>query len=278
MGFLDKLFGRRDNEEDEQQRQWEQQRQQDELRRGTNATRPIGGAPGSGFQPQRGGPGPNPQQMTDEQAVERYRYMLRTAPPETLEQAHAEAFSQLTPQQRQMVLQELTKTLPEHERRTQYSDDPQSLARMATRAELRQPGTMERTFSGVGGAGGTGIGLGGLMAGSFFSSFAGMMVGSMVASAFFGGFGGGDGNYGDGYQEGYQDAQNADGGDTGGETGGDYGTDAGGYGDAAAAGGADYGGGGDYAGGDFGGGDFGGFGGGDFGGDFGGGDFGGGDF
>ena len=28
----------------------------------------------------------------DEQAVERYRYLLRTAPPETIEEAHAEAF------------------------------------------------------------------------------------------------------------------------------------------------------------------------------------------
>jgi hypothetical protein len=32
----------------------------------------------------------------DEQAVERYRYLLRTAPPETIEEAHAEAFAKLT--------------------------------------------------------------------------------------------------------------------------------------------------------------------------------------
>jgi hypothetical protein len=245
MGFLDRLFGRRDDDEEQRDRQ-EQQRRQDELRRSANATRPMGGqyAPGQ--------PG-QPAQLTDEQAVERYRYMLRTAPPETIEQAHAEAFAQLTPQQRQMVLQELTSTLPESERRAgvQYRDDPQSLARMATRAEMRQPGTMERTMNNVGGQG---ISMGGLMAGSFFSSFAGMMVGSMVASAFFGGFGGGGYNdgYQEGYQEGQQDAENSDTGDSG-----DYGS-------------ADSG---DYGGGDYGGGDFG-----DFGGDFGGGDFGGGDF
>ena len=34
--------------------------------------------------------------LTDEQAVERYRYMLRTAPPDTIEQAHEEAFSRLS--------------------------------------------------------------------------------------------------------------------------------------------------------------------------------------
>ena len=41
----------------------------------------------------------------DEQALQRYRYMLQTAPPETIEQAHREAFAKLTPEQRQLVLQ-----------------------------------------------------------------------------------------------------------------------------------------------------------------------------
>ena len=43
----------------------------------------------------------------DEIAIERYRYLLRTAPPETIEQVHAEAFSKLTEPQRQQVLAEL---------------------------------------------------------------------------------------------------------------------------------------------------------------------------
>ena len=30
--------------------------------------------------------------MNDQQALERYRYMLRTAPPEDVERAHEEAF------------------------------------------------------------------------------------------------------------------------------------------------------------------------------------------
>ena len=95
----------------------------------------------------------------DEVAVERYRYMLRTAPPETIEQAHAEAFAKLTPEQRRRVLADVSAELPPGERAT--SDDPRSLARMATRAEMRNPGTMERT---LGRSGGMGMGMGGMLA------------------------------------------------------------------------------------------------------------------
>jgi hypothetical protein len=119
----------------------------------------------------------------DEVAVERYRYMLRTAPPETLEQAHAEAFAKLTPEQRRKVLEDLGDAVPASERAT--SDDPQSLARMATRAEMRQPGTMERTLGG--GRGGMGgMGMGGLIAGSLLASVAGAFVGTAIADAFLG--------------------------------------------------------------------------------------------
>ena len=62
------------------------------------------------------GQGPGQQQMTDQQAVERYRYLLKTAPPEAIEQAHAEAFSRLTPDQRRMVLEQLSAQLPLSER------------------------------------------------------------------------------------------------------------------------------------------------------------------
>src|ERR671928_167090 len=41
------------------------------------------------------------------------------------------------------------------------SDDPRSLARAATRAEVRQPGTLERAFGGGFGGGGYGPGYGG---------------------------------------------------------------------------------------------------------------------
>lgn len=116
----------------------------------------------------------------DEVAVEHYRYMLRTAPPETVEQAHAEAFEKMTPEQRRRVLTEVGNTVPESERAT--SDDPRSLARMATRAEMRQPGTLERTLGG-GGRGG-GMGMGGMIAGSLLASVAGAFIGTSIASAF----------------------------------------------------------------------------------------------
>jgi hypothetical protein len=157
--------------------------------------------------------------MDDQQAIERYRYMLRTAPPDDIERAHEEAFAQLTPEQRGMVLRELTSRVPDSEAST--SDDPRSLARMATRAEMRQPGTMERTFGGM-----QGPGLGGM----FLSTLAGAFVGTAIAGAFFDNDTGWDGGSGD-----------AGSADT--EGGGDVDT------------GADFG--GDFGGGDFGGGDFG---------------------
>lgn len=92
----------------------------------------------------------------EQQAVERYRYMLRTAPPETLEQAHAEAFAKLTSDQRRRLLSELAESAPAAERAAitaTSADDPQALARVATRAEVRQPGILERTMgSGAGGS------------------------------------------------------------------------------------------------------------------------------
>ena len=84
------------------------------------------------------------QPVSEDQAVARYRYLLRTASPDQLEAVHAEAFARLTPEQRQQLLQELGSSLPPGERVT--SDSPQDLARAATRAEARQPGFMEQTF------------------------------------------------------------------------------------------------------------------------------------
>jgi hypothetical protein len=128
-----------------------------------------------------------PTDPTDDQALERYRYMMRTAPPDTLEQAHAEAFAKLTLEQRKKLVAELARTAPENERaavQATPSDDPQALARVATRAEVRQPGVMERLM-------GPGTGFGPSLFGSFLAGF----VGSMVAQSFFsalGGFGGHD--------------------------------------------------------------------------------------
>ena len=121
---------------------------------------------------------------SDEQAIERYRYMLRTAPPETIEQAHAEAFAKLSEPQRRAVLEGLRGATPQREQGAAGgSGDPQSLARMATRAEIRQPGVLERLFGGAQG----GSGFGSMLAGSLLGSIAGTVLGSMVAQHFLAG-------------------------------------------------------------------------------------------
>jgi len=148
-----------------------------------------------------------PPMSEDEQAVERYRYMLRTAPPETIERAHAEAFAKLTPEQRQLALRELSTNVPES-KRAGASSDPQALARMATRAEMRQPGTLERSFGGNSGGMG-GMGMGGMIAGTLLASVAGTFIGTAIASQFFANDTGFDG-----------------GGDAGADAGADAGTDA----------------------------------------------------
>jgi len=171
-------------------------------------------------------------QLSDEQAIERYRYLLRTAPPDAIEQAHAEAFAQLTPDQRARVLKELSESLPLAERPgAPNRPDPQSLARLATRAELRQPGTMERIF------GGGGMGMGGMVAGGLLSSIAGGFIGSAIAHELLGAFHAdweGDEQHfdtrdapADSDSSGYEDDGDGDlddgGDDGGGDMGGDFG-------------------------------------------------------
>ncbi len=134
----------------------------------------------------------------DDVAIARYRYLLRTAPPETIEQAHAEAFAQLTPEQRRQVLQELCNELPEVERAAaaRAGDSPEQLARIATRAEVRQPGALERTFGGLGAAPGT-PGFGSFFASSLLGSVAGTVLGSMIAQHFFNAHPDGGNSFGD---------------------------------------------------------------------------------
>jgi hypothetical protein len=218
MGFLDRLFGRK-----------EEPRAQP----AAPTHRDVGDG---GHQP------PD----ADEQALQRYRYMLKTAPPETIEQAHEEAFAKLTPTQRAQALRELAAETPEGERAALAGgrDDPKSLARLATRAEMRQPGALERIFGSTGRGPGMGGGMMGGMGGTIFGSLAAGFVGSIIAQQFLGSmgdFGLGEGDTSE--QSGDEGTPDNSGDDSG---SGDYGGDD--------YGGDDYGG-GDY-GGDFGGGDF----------------------
>lgn len=225
MGFLDRLLGRTPTEQ----------------QRHSASVPGYESAPGHGVTSARGA-------TEDERALARYRYLLRTAPPEQLEALHAEAFAALTPQQRQQLLQELSTAAPGE---AGTSAEPADLARAATRAEMRQPGTLQNTFS-RGSFGGAGMGMGGMFAGSMMGTIAGVVVGSVIADSLLGGY--------DASPEAQESGDTgADGGEpSGDEMGADGGTDWAG-GDSSASdsgwGGGDWGGGG----GDFGGGDFGGF-------------------
>ena len=247
MGFLDRLLGRTPTEQQKQTVGWD---------RGQNLR--------SAATP------PHPQASEEERAVARYRYLLRTAPPEQLEALHAEAFAKLTPDQRQALLRELATASPAE---AGSSAEPADLARAATRAEMRQPGTLQNTFSR--GSFGGGMGMGGMIAGSMMGTIAGVVIGSAVADLLLGGYDqspeaqdAGDGGSDSG-DSGSGDAGDSGSGDAGDGGSVDAGGDAGYAADTSGTDGGDWGSGGDWGGG--GGGDFGG-------GDFGGGDFGGGDF
>ncbi|HWM32870.1 MAG TPA: hypothetical protein VNR36_01390 [Pseudolysinimonas sp.] len=128
-------------------------------------------------------PAPAPQQRQattdDARAIERYRYLLRTAPPETIEAVHREAFAKLTEEQRAIVYEELSKGAGTGER--PLSSEPATLARAATRAEMRKPGTLESSFSNPAYRG---PGFGSMIASSLIGTVAGYVIGSALVSAF----------------------------------------------------------------------------------------------
>jgi hypothetical protein len=234
MGFLDRLLGR----EEPQQ--------------------PQNTYPPQNSMPQGGGAQNSsaPERSEDEIAVERYRYLLRTAPPETIEQVHEEAFTKLTPDQRHLLFEQLSQNAPAGDQ--PRGEDAHSLAQSATRSELRQPGTLERSFDGAGRGGAGGMGFGSMVASSLLGTVAGYVIGSALVSAFLPDPTGNEAGADSGNDSG------ADGGNDSGDSGSDGGADAGGdaSGGVSADGGGwgDSGGGGDFGGGggDFGGGDFGG--------------------
>ncbi len=208
MGFLDRLFGTNSD---------------DEYRETTNRVRAASAA-----------------RSEDEVAVERYRYLLRTAPPETIEKVHEEAFTKLTPEQRKMLFTQLSADAPRGE--APKADDAHSLAVSATRSEMRRPGTMEKSLGNVsaangqagGPAGGGAPGFGSMFGSSLLGSIAGYVIASTLMSAFLPSFAGdpgaGDGGAGGGGESSGEFAS-ADGGgfDGGGMADGGFGD--GGFGD-----------------------------------------------
>jgi len=150
MGFLDRLFGTDSDEE---------------YRRTTEQVRQASAA-----------------RSEDEIAVERYRYLLRTAPPETIEQVHEEAFAKLTPEQRRMLFTQLQADAPAGD--APQADDAHSLAVAATRSEMRQPGTMVQALGGGTNSGTGAPGFGSMFASSLLGSVAGYVIASTLMSAF----------------------------------------------------------------------------------------------
>ena len=184
-----------------------------------------------------------PPRTENEIAVERYRYLLRTAPPETIEQVHAEAFSRLTDDQRDLLFRQLTENAMAGERPA--NAEPATLAQSATRAELRRPGTLERAFGGGQADGRPGPGFGSMVGASLLGTVAGYVVGSALVSTFLpdptveadvSADAGADTGGESGADPGADSSS-----DSGGDSGGDFGGDAGGFGD--------FGGGGDVGGG-----------------------------
>ncbi|MFD4420195.1 hypothetical protein ACFWN7_01675 [Agromyces sp. NPDC058484] len=213
MGFLDRLFGAPDERE----------------------TPPVRQAP------------PARQLSEDELAVERYRYLLRTAPPESIEAVHAEAFAKLTPAQRAEVYRALAEQAPAGERIA--SDDPAALARAATRAEVRSPGSMERAFAGANTGNArsaqAGPSMGAMIGSSMLGTIAGVVIGSAIAQAFLPDpssleAGGGEAGTDAAADAGSADASGAD------AAGADAGGFDGGGGDFGGGGFGDFGGGGDF--------------------------------
>lgn len=211
MGFFDRLFGT------EPQRE-RQAPPVPSYTRGNPGMTP----PPAGMIPPPAGPA---GRTDDEVAIERYRYLLRTAPPETIEQVHAEAFAKLSEEQRRQVLADVSAELPPFEQ--PQSTDPQQLARAATRAEYMNPGFMERT---LGARGGQGPGFGSMVGSSLLGTVAGYVIGSAIVSSFLA--------PSMAYDQGYQDGSES-GGESGADTGG---ADAGGWDGGADAGGFDAGG------------------------------------
>ncbi len=84
---------------------------------------------------------------TDARAINRYRHVLLNAPIESLEQAHTEAFAVLAERQRAALYEEFSRGAGTGER--PLSSEPATLARSATRAERRAPGSLERTLRGA---------------------------------------------------------------------------------------------------------------------------------
>jgi hypothetical protein len=110
----------------------------------------------------------------DDPVLMRYRHLLGTAPIESIEQAHAEAFGDLHEPQRAAIYEELSRGSGTGER--PLSSEPATLARSASRAERRVPGSLENALRAADDRGG--------FAGGLIDPVVGHVARSPLVSAF----------------------------------------------------------------------------------------------
>lgn len=117
----------------------------------------------------------------DRAAIARYDYLLQTADPHRIEQIHREAFTRLTPTQREHVEARMRAELPTEER--PRSSSPDDLARAAGRAEAMRPGRLRGLLSRVrgGGASGAAVAAGGAAVGVLGVVAGGAVVSTVAA-------------------------------------------------------------------------------------------------
>jgi hypothetical protein len=85
--------------------------------------------------------------LTAEEALARWRYLVGTAPPEALSEAHGGALEALGEASRAELLQRLRAGLSALEPGAVVPADPAVLMRAAARAERRTPGFLERALA-----------------------------------------------------------------------------------------------------------------------------------
>ncbi|WP_236014364.1 cation-transporting ATPase [Microbacterium stercoris] len=151
--------------------------------------RPAASGPGAAADPLTPPPAPGsaagaPSGSADDRAaIARYDYLLRTARPDQIEQVHHEAFSRLTPDQREQIAAHMRAELPAHER--PRTAQPTDLARTAARAEAAHPGRLRGLLARTGGAG-RGVAGAAFVGGGALGAVAGAAVMGGVGAAMLG--------------------------------------------------------------------------------------------
>jgi len=97
--------------------------------------------------------------LNDQDVAQRYQRTIQYAPPDVVEQAHAEAFSRLSPQEQQQIVAQFQQAHQDPQQPFQFPGfgggqqgyGPQELGQMARQAQQRQPDLLQQVL-GPGGA------------------------------------------------------------------------------------------------------------------------------